>query len=101
MKIKTNLFCCTIFLGALLVGGCASDSDSEEPDTLIVVFNLDSLQQKTVQLAGNDAMDCGDIRLIDGVYADDKAEADCCMAMSPAAGKSSYVLYQEIDYYVA
>lgn len=96
LKIKTNLLCGTIVFAALLVGGCASDS--EEVDKSITVIDLDSLQQKTKQLAGKDALDCGDIRLVDGAYANDKAEADCCMAMSLAQGTPFYVMYQEIDF---
>ena len=97
LKTKDSLCLGTIFFCALLVGGgCASDS--EEPDAVITVYDLDSLYQKTKELAGESALDCGDIRLVDGAYTDDKAKADCCVAMSLAQGKPFYVMYQEIDF---
>ncbi len=97
LKSETNFFVGIIFFCMLLVGGCSSDG--EEPEKIIVVNDLDSLQKKIEQLAGNKATDCGDIRLIDidDVYPNAKAQADCCVAMSLAEGKSFYVMYQEID----
>ena len=85
-----------MFMGVLLIGACASDS--EDVDKIIQVNNLDTLQQKTRQLAGQGATDCGDIRVIEGAYTDDKTDADCCVAMNLAQGHPFYVMYQEIPF---
>jgi hypothetical protein len=59
---------------------------------------MTTLRKEVKWLAGEEAKDCGYAELTDiedGVYGEDKAEIDCCVATNVVQGKPFYVVYEE------